>query len=82
MKLEYPDLPSWHWVRQEFDRPRVTDVPAELRRQLDGCGVTLRRGGRYAIGVGSRGIANLPALVRGVVDWVRAQGGATRSSCP
>lgn len=75
MKLEYPALPTLTWLRQEFPRPRVANVAAELQAQLAGSGVTLKRGGRYAIGVGSRGIANLPVLVRGIVEWVRAQGG-------
>jgi hypothetical protein len=75
MKLEYPKLPSLLWLRQEFPRPRVADVAAELQAQLAGSGVSLKRGGRYAVAVGSRGIANLPVLVRGIVAWVRAQGG-------
>jgi hypothetical protein len=74
MRLEYPELPPLTLLRQEFPPTRVADVAKELRSQLDGNGVTLKPSGRYAIAIGSRGIANLQALVQGVVEWVRARG--------
>ena len=60
-------------VRQRFPAAKLADVPGQLQAEL--ARQTIRRGARIAIAVGSRGIANLPALVRGVTDWVRAQGG-------
>ncbi|MBK8050404.1 MAG: hypothetical protein IPK16_26865 [Anaerolineales bacterium] len=62
-------------VEQRFDVVRIKDVPGATQRALDasGLGKTLS-GKRVAIGVGSRGIANLPVLVRATVAWVRAAG--------
>ena len=62
-------------VRQKHPQPRVHDVPGEVRRQwarvLPG---RVRKGGRVAVAVGSRGIANLAAIVRATLDYLRDQG--------
>ncbi len=62
-------------ARQRFARPRLDDTRLALEAELAGCGVRVKAGDRMAIAVGSRGIANLEALVSGVVAWVRRQGG-------
>ena len=56
-------------VRQNFPDRRLADVRGEARRRLEQSGFAARvsPGARVAIGVGSRGIANLAAIVRGVV---------------
>jgi lactate racemase-like protein len=58
-------------VRQHFPSFRIADVAAEARRQLDASGFAtrVRPGARIAIGVGSRGIANIATIVRSVVDY-------------
>lgn len=63
-------------VEQQFDAPRVTDVAAAVRAALRGSAVMrrIRPGMRVAIGAGSRGVANIPVIVRTVVDEVRAAG--------
>ncbi len=63
-------------VRQRFDAPRVTDVAAATRDALQKSGMLARvqPGARVAVGVGSRGIANLPAIVRATIDTLRAAG--------
>jgi hypothetical protein len=63
-------------VRQIYDYPRVTDVYAAARAALEASGLltVIQPSERVAIGVGSRGIANLPAIVRAVVDRVKAHG--------
>ena len=63
-------------VRQNFPDLRLPDVGAEVRRQLEGSGFAarLRPGASVAIGVGSRGIANIAGIVRSAVDYWRAQG--------
>lgn len=67
-----PTLPQMFLVRQRFAADRLVDVTATLRAELARC--TIGSGQQIAIAVGSRGIANLPAIVRGVADWVRCQG--------
>lgn len=61
-------------IRQRFTAERLADVARVLIDELTHCGVTPRRGARIAIAVGSRGIANLPVLVRQVVAWVHSHG--------
>lgn len=64
-------------VRQRFAGENISDVSAALRAELTTCGVVVKPGARIAIAVGSRGIANLPLIVREVVAWVTAQGGSS-----
>ncbi len=63
-------------VRQNFPDLRLPDVRAEARRQLEGSDFAARLppGARVAIGVGSRGIANIAIIVRSVVAYWRDQG--------
>ena len=63
-------------VRQNFPDLRLGDVGAEARRQLDGSGIEarLRPGARVAIGVGSRGIANIAIIAQSVVQYWRDRG--------
>ncbi len=66
-------LPQMYLVRQRFVAEKLADVTGKLQAELKSQSIT--SGQRIAIAVGSRGITNLPAVVSGVVDWVRAQGG-------
>jgi len=63
-------------VRQKFPDRRIPDVPAEVRRQLvaSGFAARVKPGARIAIGVGSRGIHNIAAIVQGVVRYWQEQG--------
>lgn len=63
-------------VRQHFPDRRVHDIPATIARELGGSDVTasLKPGARIAIGVGSRGIANIATIVRSVVDFFKSKG--------
>jgi hypothetical protein len=63
-------------VRQKFPDRRVRDIPGEVQRQLSASSFVsrLKPGARVAIGVGSRGIANLAVIVRAVVDFWKDQG--------
>ncbi|HEV2690339.1 MAG TPA: hypothetical protein VGV35_17405, partial [Bryobacteraceae bacterium] len=62
-------------VRQHFPDHAVRDVAGEVRKQLSASGFSsrLKPGGRVAIGVGSRGIANIATIVRSVVDYWKSQ---------
>jgi hypothetical protein len=61
-------------VRQHFPRPRLDDIPAGVRRALEQAGLPIRPGDRVAVGVGSRGIANIDTVARATVDWLRDRG--------
>src|SRR5215469_11676780 len=63
-------------VHQKFQDRRIADVPAEVRKQLQGSNFAagLKPGSKIAIGVGSRGIANLAAIVRAAVQYWQEAG--------
>jgi hypothetical protein len=63
-------------VRQNFPDLRLADVRAEARQQLERSDFAtgLQPGARVAIGVGSRGIANIASIVRSAVEYWGARG--------
>lgn len=66
-------FPRLHLVEQVCDQPRLDDPAAEVRQQILGSriGQRVKPGGRIAIAVGSRGIANLAVMVRSAVQVLR-----------
>jgi hypothetical protein len=69
-------IPSLAPIRQTQPQPTVADVAAETRRVWLNSRFAgrLRRGARVAVGVGSRGIANIATLVRATLDSLRNLG--------
>jgi hypothetical protein len=67
------DIPHVAPVRQTAPQPTVTDVAGEVRRRWQSSKVPsrLKRGDRVAVGVGSRGIANLPTILRATLESLR-----------
>ncbi len=61
-------------VAQRFDAPRVNDVVASTREAMRTFTPRIKPGSTVAVGVGSRGIANLPVIVRAVMDALRECG--------
>ena len=63
-------------VRQNFPDLRLADVRAETRDRLEQSdfAARLRPGARVAIGVGSRGIATIAAIVQSTVEYWREHG--------
>jgi len=63
-------------VRQHFSDRRITDIPGAISRELtsSGFGSALKPGARVAVGVGSRGIANIATIVRSAVDFWKSRG--------
>src|SRR6187549_936456 len=63
-------------VRQNFPDLGLADVRAETRDRLEQSdfAARLRPGARVAIGVGSRGIANIAAIVQSTVEYWREHG--------
>jgi hypothetical protein len=72
-----PDLPKMFRVRQHFEGRSESDPAARITRELERIKLQDRvgRGQSVAIAVGSRGIANLPAMIEAVVRHVQAVGG-------
>ena len=71
--MPYPKLVR---VRQQFERPRVDDVPAAVRAALEplDLGKTIKPGHTVALTAGSRGIANIPLVLKTAVDFLRGLG--------
>jgi hypothetical protein len=76
-------LPRFFRVRQHFPAPRVDDIAARVHEQLLGSGSLtgggilgrIQPGQSVAITAGSRGIANIPKIIRACVDAVKSVGG-------
>src|SRR3990172_8501385 len=61
-------------IRQNFPRPTVGDVPAAVARTLAAAALPVGRGDAVAVGAGSRGIANIAAIVGATVGFLRDLG--------
>ena len=69
-------VPKIARVRQHFDSHKISDIPSALRRQLETPEISnsIKKGDRIAIGVGSRGIANIALVVRELVTLLKEKG--------
>jgi hypothetical protein len=69
-------LPRMLRIHQNFPDRAVKDIPATIAAELRRADFVskLKPGSRVAIGVGSRGIANIATIVRAVVDYWKAVG--------
>lgn len=61
-------------IRVHLDPPRVDDIAATVREQFRLAQPQLPPGARIAVAVGSRGISNLPSIVRATVECLTAAG--------
>jgi hypothetical protein len=70
-------LPKMVKVRQKFHAPQLDDVAGEVQKAIKEAGVLSRISEKdsVAIAVGSRGVANLPILVRETAAAVKKAGG-------
>src|SRR3989304_2856278 len=57
-------------IRQNFPRPRVGDIPAVVAGSLAAARLPVKRGDAVAVGAGSRGIANIAAIVGAAVRFL------------
>ncbi len=78
MSREYAEemsFPKLLPVRQNFPDRSVHDVAGDVKRQLGASGFNsrLKPGARVALGVGSRGIANIATIVRSAVEYWKSQ---------
>src|SRR5450755_3251250 len=69
-------FPFLFLVRQNFPDRRIADVAGEVQRQLHDSGFArrLKPGASVAIGVGSRGIANIATITRASVQFWKSLG--------
>src|SRR5437660_3687348 len=63
-------------LRQKFERPRVEDIPAAVRRELEklDLGKRIKPGQSVALTAGSRGIANIPLILQSVARYLKDLG--------
>src|SRR5271157_2358620 len=64
-------IPRFALVEQRFPSRRIPDIPAHIHQELGNADFIGRvsPGAQIAIGVGSRGISNLAAIVKSVVEF-------------
>jgi Lactate racemase N-terminal domain len=69
-------MPRMLPVRQRFERHALGDVAAAVRAEIPRpeISATVSRGARIAIGVGSRGVANIDIVVKTLVAELKARG--------
>jgi hypothetical protein len=69
-------FPRMARVRQTVPQPKVSDVPATVRRLILDSRLRERvpAGGTIAVGVGSRGITAIPTVARAAVDTLKEMG--------
>jgi len=69
-------LPKMAKVRQVFDQLGIKDIPAKIREELEKKRLKdrVKPGQRIALTAGSRGIADIPLILKTVVDELRALG--------
>ncbi|MEK7770539.1 MAG: [Fe-S]-binding protein [candidate division NC10 bacterium] len=67
-------LPRMLRVRQIFPRPRLADIPGGVRATLGAARLPIKRGDTVAVGAGSRGIANIDAIVKAVIGSLQDLG--------
>ncbi|MEP6716129.1 MAG: hypothetical protein ABJC09_11185 [Terriglobia bacterium] len=69
-------FPRMLLVKQRFPERKLNDIPGTVEAELRGAGFgqNLKPGASVAIGVGSRGISNLGAIVKAVVAFWTGKG--------
>jgi hypothetical protein len=70
------NLPRFVAIEQFFPNRAIPNIPQHVRNELSQAGFASRipKGGRVAIGVGSRGISNIGTIVKSVVEFWKEQG--------
>ena len=69
-------LPRFALAQQQFPNRAIKDIAGHIRGELSQADFISRipKGGRVAIGVGSRGISNIAKIVKAVADFWKEQG--------
>jgi hypothetical protein len=68
--------PIMHRVHQHFPRHRLEDVPAAVHAAMESLslGNTVKAGQTVALTAGSRGIANIPVILKATADFLKRLG--------
>jgi hypothetical protein len=68
--------PQFVRIRQQFERPRVEDVPAAVAAALEKLELErrIRPGHTVALTAGSRGIADIPVILKATADFLKKLG--------
>ncbi len=69
-------LPNMTRIRQRFEAPVLTDLPAAIHAELDriNASVIVKPGETVAVTAGSRGVANVDIAVKATIDYLKALG--------
>ncbi|MDR1508542.1 MAG: nickel-dependent lactate racemase [Synergistaceae bacterium] len=75
--LDSIEIPRMAKVRQNFPRPAVGDIAGTVAKNLKDSGTlsAVKPGWKVAITAGSRGISNMPLVLKTVVESVKSAGG-------
>lgn len=75
--LDPIQVPKMYRVRQNLDRPVLIDFEGELTKKIEVSNALtkIKKGQSIAVSAGSRGVANLPQLLKVVVNEIRKAGG-------
>ncbi|MGI8958932.1 MAG: hypothetical protein ACR2IV_04050 [Bryobacteraceae bacterium] len=70
------NLPRFVLIEQHFPERSISNIPQHVRKELSQADFASRipKGGRIAIGVGSRGISNIATIVKSVVEFWKEKG--------
>ena len=70
------NLPRFALAQQQFPNRAISDIPRHIHQQLAQSGLAAKvpKGGRIAIGVGSRGVSNISKIAKSVVDFWKQHG--------
>src|SRR5256885_3977762 len=71
--LDFP-LPKVRRIAQQFEAPREESIAGAVAREMRKLDGRIRPGMSVAVGVGSRGLAQLAAIVRATVDELKRRG--------
>jgi len=71
------EMPRMHKIRQNFEKHAIDDVGAAVAEQCSKADIAnkIKPGDSIAVGVGSRGVANIEAAVKAIVDAIKQSGG-------
>src|SRR5262249_13561580 len=74
--LETMTFPPLCRVRQSIPQPKVEDIPGTVRRLIEASRLRQRvaRGGRIAVGIGSRGIHGIDQVAKSIVGTLQEMG--------
>ncbi|MCL2121356.1 MAG: lactate racemase domain-containing protein [Clostridiales bacterium] len=62
-------------AKLRFNGQKLEDIAGSVRRELESAGLNIAEGAEIAVATGSRGIANIPLIIKTVCDFIKAKGG-------